>query len=105
MFDMIYHLLKYNNASERSEREKVCADFLSFRFIQPLCSFSPLILRIFSCRTHNLAYVYHLHFRWRTAYQGSAYRIPSKKVGILRTEKGGYSLSIRFKVFLTIHCL
>ena len=49
-------------------------------------------LRIFSCRTQNLAYAYHLHFRWRTAYQGSAYRIPSKKVGIRRTEKGGYSL-------------
>ena len=53
---MIYHLLKYNNASERSEREKICADFLSIRFIQPLCSFSPLILSIFSCRTQNLAY-------------------------------------------------
>ena len=40
-----------------------------------------------------MAYAYHLHFRWRTAYQGSAYRIPSIKVGIRRTEKGGYSLS------------
>ena len=91
---MIYHLLKYDNASERSEREKMCADFLSIRFIQPLYSFLPLILRIFSCRTQNLAYAYHLHFRWRTAYQGSAYRIPSKKVGIRRTKKGGYSLMI-----------
>ena len=34
-----------------------------------------------------------MHFCWRTAYQGSAYRIPSKKVGVRRTEKGGYSLS------------
>ena len=61
-------------------------------YTEVFCSFVPLIYGFFSCRTQNSAYAYHLHFCWRTAYQGSAYRIPSKKVGIRRTEKGGYSL-------------
>ena len=62
----------------------------------------PLILRIFSCRTQNSAYAYHLHFCWRTAYQGSAYRIPSKKVGIRRTEKGGYSLVVLHIIIMMV---
>ena len=73
----------------RAREKKICA-----RFIQKFCSFVPLIYEFLSCRTQNSAYAYHLHFCWRTAYQGSAYRIPSKKVGIRRTEKGGYSLVI-----------
>ena len=62
-------------------------------YTEVFCSFVPLIYGFFSC-TQNSAYAYHLHFCWRTAYQGSAYRIPSKMAGIRRTEKGGYSLSI-----------
>ena len=60
-------------------------------YTEVFCSFV-LINGFFSFRTQNSVYAYHLHFCWRTAYQGSAYRIPSKKVGIRRTKKGGYSL-------------
>ena len=86
---MIYHLLKYNNASEQTKREKICADFQSIRFIQPLYSFSPLILRIFSCRTQNLAYAYHLHFVGvpRTRVRRTEYPLKRSESGVL--ERGG----------------
>ena len=85
-------------ASEASEKKNILTSYLFVLYSR----FVPLILRIFSCRTQNSAYAYHLHFCWRTAYQGSAYRIPSKKVEIRRTEKGGYSLHLGYDALIVM---
>ena len=85
----------YQNFSERSEREKTANYEIN----------SIKSIAFFTCRTSNSA----LHFCWRTAYHDSAYQIPSKTVGIWRTERGvgGYSLIYTLNEFLScnVNCI
>ena len=78
-------------ASEASEK-KICADFLSIRFIQPLCSFSPLILRIFLAehkiwRTRTICTFVGVP---RTRVRRTEYPLKRSEFGV--PKRGGYSL-------------
>ena len=45
------------------------------------------------CKTQNPAYAYYLRFRRRSAYKGTAYRIPAKNGRNPAYQKVGYRLS------------